>query len=75
MARPPGPTLDTSNACLSSAPPDRVAGTVRSISHVKGCPAQPYLLPLPLMVRPQSASSINSPPTPTHENGLTKDPS
>ena len=61
-ARPPGPTVDTSNACLCAAPPDGLAGTVRSTLQVKGCPAHLCLLPVPLVVSPQPASGTNSPP-------------
>ena len=56
--------MDTSNAYLCSAPPDRLAGTVRSTLQVKGCPAQLCLLPVPFVVSPQPASGTNSPPTP-----------
>lgn len=72
-ARPPSPTVDISNVCLCSAPPDRLAGTVRSTSQVMGCPAQPCLLPVPLVVSPQPASSTNSLPSPPPGNSLTKD--
>ena len=73
-ARPLGPTVDTSNACLCSAPPNWLAGTVRSTLPVKGCPAQSCLLPVPLVMSPQPASSTNSPHL-TPRNRLTKDPS